>query len=70
MSEEELAKAQKRSLKRWTIKSYKRDAIPNTGWMVAHGSKVIMRELTKQAALQLAADHNECFRCESQSPAK
>ena len=42
----------------WTIKSYERDAIPNTGWRVEQGGKVIMMELDKDAALFLAEDHN------------
>lgn len=46
---------------RWTVRSYKRNAIPNIGWMVKQGPKLIMRELAEQAAIQLAKDHNNCL---------
>lgn len=47
---------------RWKIQSYRRNAIPNSGWMVVNGNGLlIMNELTKQAAQRLADDHNNCL---------
>lgn len=42
----------------WTVHRYERDAIPHTGWKVMAGNVLILDELDKQTADNLASVHN------------